>query len=86
MTYPLVGYTIYEHPPGYVVRAWCRYAGDARLLWPFVVPSAVGPEIQRSAYVCLCQSLDDARAPFLDRHVRIPREPDDDPVIVETWM
>jgi hypothetical protein len=69
------GWTIYWHPLDYpqhfAVRMW------------WVTDVGV---VAHHLYACLCDSLDEAREQIPNGTIRFPRDPDDDAVIVETWM
>ena len=70
----LLLYTIYEHPTdypdGYVVRRWLVEAGAP--------PTPLGAH--------RAPTLDAVRALLPPGLARLPRELEDDPVIVETWL
>jgi len=72
----LILYTIYDHPKDfphhYVVR-----------------PHAVTPgDVMPHGFSCLYNTLEEARADCIDNGADtcLMREPDDDPVIIETWL
>lgn len=79
MTQPMLAqWVIYDHPSDYpehvVVREWHIFAGD---------------DVRACASVYRCDSLSQARQYInaIDFNlVRIPRDPTDDPVILETWI
>ena len=68
------GWTIYnrprDYPAHYVVRMWTASDGG-------VIMGKVA---------ALCGSLDEARAQIPPDAIYLGRQPDDDPVIVETWI
>jgi hypothetical protein len=91
----LVGYTLYAHPIDFpdavVVRPWRVYRRDTAPRWPYVRPmhDQYGhvPDTYQHAIVGLCASIEEARIPFVARGlVRMGRDPEDDPVIVEVWL
>lgn len=69
------GWTIYhrpsDSPPHWAVRMWWVY--DAGV-------------VMAHAIACLCESLDEARAQIPAGAICVPRDPEDDPVIAETWL
>jgi hypothetical protein len=70
-------WVIYDHPADFpehfVVRHWTVTAGRAQ----------VGPEVWLRPDLAEARDLVDQLSPGA---VRLPREPTDDPVIVETWL
>jgi len=71
----LTGWTIYDRPEEFpdhiVVRQW----------W------AVGPgQIVMHPFAIVCDSLEEAREQIPAGRIYFPRDPDDDLVIVETWL
>lgn len=69
----LIQYTIYRHPSDfpefYVVRRWIIDSKGFR-------PMLAG---------CLCRTLEEARETIPEWMFCLTRDPQDDPVIVETW-
>lgn len=69
------GWTIYyrplDFPNHYVVRMW------------FIPEPGV---VAHHGIACLCGSLDEAREQVPQGTIRVPREPEDDAVIIETWL
>lgn len=73
----LVMWTIYDHPADFP---------DHFVVRPHLINRRDGPVA--ACCGCLCDSLEQAREVASDdgwRH-QIPRSPEDDPVIVETWL
>lgn len=68
------GWTIYR-PPEYP-KHW------AVSQWWVLDDGVVAPE----PVAVLCDSLDDAREQIPSGAICVPREDDDDPMIVETWL
>jgi len=70
----LVGWTIYSHPADFprhiAVRQW--WVSDMGLV--------------HRPIVTLCETLDEAREQIPAGAICFPRDPDDDPVVTETWM
>lgn len=71
----LCGWTIYRDPidyPGhFVVRQW--WVEDAGV-------------IVHRTFAVVCHTIEEAREQVPPGAICFPRDPDDDPVIVETWM
>jgi hypothetical protein len=71
----LTAYAIYDHPKDHprfwVVREWQLVTSESHPL--------AGP-------VCLANSLEEARAMMPAELVRLGRNPQDDPCLVETWL
>jgi hypothetical protein len=88
----LVGYTVFDRPrdwPGvpFLVRPWCVPPEHVTPAWPFVRPSGDVVGVFYHQVVCLCASLEEARAPLIHHGLtRLNRAPDDDAVIVEVWL
>jgi hypothetical protein len=88
----LVGYTVFDRPrdwpaAAFLVRPWCVPPENVTPAWPFLRPSGDVPGVFYHQVVCLCDSLEDARAPLI-RHglTRLNRAPEDDAVILEVWL
>jgi hypothetical protein len=88
----LIGYTVFQRPRDFpeaaaVVRPWCLYPRDATPQWPFIRPQGDAPGTYAHPIACLCDSLEDAREPFIARRLyRVNRLPGDDKVIAEVWV
>jgi len=92
----LIGYTVYRRTRdfpqvAFVVRPWRVYRQHATPIWPYVHPMfdphGAVPDTYQHAIVCLCDSLAEARVPFIRYGlVHMEREPGDDSVIVEVWI
>ena len=69
------GWTIYyrtsDFPHHYAVRMW------------WVTPES---ELVLAPIAALCDSLEDARAQVPAGAYRLQRDPEDDPMIIETWL
>lgn len=71
----LCGWTIYFHPldfpEHYAVRMW--FVGDEQIIYwhPFAI---------------VCNTLEEAREQVPAGAIKVPREPGDDVVILETWL
>jgi hypothetical protein len=73
----LVIYTIYHSPLDYPGE-WIVRRVVVRPYVPVPIPEPVA---------CRCRSLNEAREPFIHSGLhRMPRWPNDEPQIVETWM
>ncbi len=82
MNTPLTIWVIYygasNHPPG----KWVVRAQDVGGVSPLESPD----RIRRHRMFFECDSLEEARAKVPIGLYRMPRDPSDDPVIVETWL
>lgn len=71
---PLCGWTIYRHPTDYpqhyAVRQWWVSDGN----------------VHHRDVAVLCDTLDEAREHVPSGACCVGRDPDDDPVIYETWL
>jgi hypothetical protein len=71
----MVGWTIYyrplDFPDHYAVRMWMVGEGS-ELIWRNIA--------------CVCSTLDEAREQIPAGTVCFPREPEDDTVIIESWI
>lgn len=68
-----------RYPAIYVV-----YRNPRDFLGWFVVRACYGPF--KEPVGCLCETLEEARASVPYGSVMLARHPDDDPVILETWI
>lgn len=70
----LVMYTIYDHPAdfpnNYIVRSWMVKAA----------------KVESGEVIAMCDTLAEARACLPQGSTRLPRDVNDDPVIVESWL
>jgi hypothetical protein len=71
----MVGWTIYyrplDFPDHFAVRMWMVGEGS-ELIWRNIA--------------CVCRTLEEAREQVPTGTVCMPREDEDDPVIVESWI
>lgn len=84
----LVVYVVYRHPTDWPDRVVVRRTypmgrpADDRP----VQPDPQEPGLFLDAYVCLCDSLWQARGMLPPGLTRLPRDPHDEPQIVEVWL
>lgn len=76
MSDPLFMYVVYDHPKDYPENYVVRRGAvrDNGILFVDAIPTAVA------------QTLPEARDAIPFGLVRVDRDPDDDPVVVETWL
>lgn len=77
LTIWVIYYGATNHPPG----KWVVRAQDAG-----VSPLECPDRIRRHELFFECDSLEEARAKVPEGLYRMPRQPGDDPVIVECWL